>query len=290
MSCSRPKYSSPSPVFHPIPNLPSKPHKPQPHTQPTTTPPNLNPTTILTPPPKTPYKKFTASELREQRRQSLCYYCDEKYNPSHNFRAQCFALLAQDDLAEVFSLMDHDTPTATDEPVAPEVSFNALSGEYHPSTLRLKGYHDRHMINVLVDNGSTFNFIKPSVAQFLQLEHSTITPFKVFVGSGDFICCNTKSSGIPIMVQGVLFMVDLFHLNIAIVDIVFGVAWLQSLGCVITDYHLNTMEFNYGGQPTILYAENLLQMQPLHGSSVKKMVHSNNILAMCHLHLQAANS
>ena len=92
------------------------------------------------------------------------------------------------------------------------------------------------------------------------------------------------------MVQGVQFVVDLYHLNIAAADIVFGLTWLQSLGHVITDYHLNTMEFIYDGQSTILYAANLLQMQPLHGSGVKKMVHSNNILAVCHLQLQAATS
>ena len=256
MASSRPKYSSPAPIPRPTAHISIKPPESQPHTQSTLPPSNSNPAPAFQPQPKHPYKKFTAAELRKRRRQGLCYYCDEKYNPSHNCQAQCFVLLAPDDLAEVFALMDHETPTKAD--VTPEVSFNALSGEYHPSTLRLKGYYDRHIVNVLVDSGSTFNFIKPSVAQFLKLEHSTITPFKVFVGSGDFIWCNTKSSGIPVMVQGVQFVVDLYHLNIAAADIVFGVAWLQSLGRVITDYHLNAMEFIYGGQPTILYAEKLL--------------------------------
>ena len=57
-----------------------------------------------------------------------------------------------------------------EDPVAlPEVSFNALSGEYNPSTLRLTGYYKDSKVNVLVDSGSTFNFVKPSVAQNLAL-------------------------------------------------------------------------------------------------------------------------
>ena len=106
MSSSHPKYSSPSPVLHLSPNLPIKAPKPQPHTKTITTLANLNPTLDFQTPLKNPYKKFTVAKLCEWRGQGLCHYCDEKYNPSHNCRAQCFDHLALEDLEEVFSLLD----------------------------------------------------------------------------------------------------------------------------------------------------------------------------------------
>ena len=108
----------------------------------------------------------------------------------------------------------------------PEISFNALSGEYSPRTLRLKGSYQGHTLNILVDSGSTFNFIKPEVAQRLSIPSAAITPFKVFVGSGDFIWCSSLSSNIPILVQSVSFPVDLHHLAISGTDMVFGLSWL----------------------------------------------------------------
>ncbi|KAJ1422271.1 Chromo-like domain superfamily [Sesbania bispinosa] len=188
-----------------VPSIPSN------VTMPKTTP----PTRSLSP-NKNQYKKFTAAELRERRHQGLCYYCNEKYNPSHNCRAQCYVLLAPEDVTGVFSVLDIDSQGLDEQTVEPEVSFNALSGEYHPSTLRLKGFYQSQSVNVLVDSGSTFNFIKPSVAQHLHLPSS-----------------------------GVSFTVDIFHLDIASADVVFGVAWLKSLHRVLTDYDLNTIEFIY---------------------------------------------
>ena len=82
----------------------------------------------------------------------------------------------------------------------PEVSFNALTGEYHPSSLRLQGQYQDKTLNILMDSGSTYNFIKPSIAIILQLPTVEIQPFKVFVGSGDFIWCKTMSLAIPILI------------------------------------------------------------------------------------------
>ena len=58
---------------------------------------------------------------------------------------------------------------------------------------------------------------------------SNIPPFKVFVGSGDFIWCQSVSFGIPIMIQGVSFLVDLHHLDISRADMVFGISWMKGL-------------------------------------------------------------
>ena len=207
---------------------------------------------------KPQFKKFTVAELRARRQQGLCYYYDEKYNMNHNYHAQCFALLAPEDLEEMCNNTEQLVHTEEVLVKEPEVGFHALFGEYNPKMLRLKGsYHD-YMLNILVDSGSTFNFIKPTIAQFLQVPFESITPFRVYVGSRDFICYTTISRNVVILVQAVSFEMDIYHLNIAGVDLVFGMAWLQRLGRVLTNYNRLSMEFIYKNILVTLHVEQLL--------------------------------
>ena len=75
-----------------------------------------------------------------------------------------------------------------------------------------------------------------------------ITSFKVFVGSGEFILCKATSEAIPIVIQGISFVVDLHHLDIVGADMVFGVAWMRSVGRILIDYDRLTIEFILQGQ------------------------------------------
>ena len=227
---------------------------------------------------KPSFKKFSAAELRDRRKLGLCYYCDEKYSPTHTCRAQCYALLGKEDLDEMLGLTVEEGDQTEADTLPPGVSFNALTGDYSPSTLRLKGNCLGKFVNILVDSGSSFNFVKPTVAQRIGLTTTRVNPFKVFVGSGDFIWCDTKSSAVPVTIQGVSFTVDLFHLAIAGADIVFGITWMRSLGRVLTDYHQLTIEFMLDGCHTTLHAESLLKSEPLTDKSMRKLVFADNIV------------
>ena len=241
---SRPRLPGPPPFFSLVPTqVPSTSVKPPTLNTPSTV--HYSPSSGA--PSKPPFKTFTVAELCERRRQGLCYYFDERYNPSHNCCSQCHILLALEDFAEVCQVsVGEDSQNTVDHICSPEVSFHALSGDYNPRTLRLKDSLRGSLLNILVDSRSTFNFINPRVAQHLALPSVSITPFKVFVGSGDFLWCNTMSIAISIIVQGTSFEIDLYHLEVTGADLVFGLAWLQSFGCVLTDYNLLTMEFIMG--------------------------------------------
>lgn len=43
--------------------------------------------------------------------------------------------------------------------LTPAISLNAIAGEFNPKTLRVTGYYKKEALKVLVDSGSTFNFI-----------------------------------------------------------------------------------------------------------------------------------
>ena len=167
----------------------------------------------------------------------------------------------------------------------PEVSFNDLNDEYAPSILCLKGTIQDKQVQILVDSGSMFNFVQAEVAQKLGLVHTNVDPFKVFVGNRDFIWCKVMSPQVEVVVQGMTFVVGLYHLDLAGADLVFGVARMQSLGRVLIDFEQLTIEFVLDGAHTTLLAEQLLQVKPLTSKSMKKLMGSRQVALVCQLQL-----
>ena len=74
---------------------------------------------------KPPFKKFTTAELRERRLQGLCYYCNEKYNPTHKCKSQCLALLDKEDLDQILPTdLSTNLEVPSDYlPTEPEISY-----------------------------------------------------------------------------------------------------------------------------------------------------------------------
>ena len=92
-----------------------------------------------------------------------------------------------------------------------------------------------------------------------------------------------------VIIQGVRFLVELYHLAIVRVDMVFGWSWMRSLGRVLTDYNNLTIEFIFEGQHVTLYAETLLQSKPLNSRTMQKLVAIDNVDTMLHLQLVRAS-
>ena len=104
-----------------------------------------------------------------------------------------------------------------------EISLNAMEGQYHHSTLSMQEMCHGHQLMVLIDRGSIHNFVKAIVASKLALPLISVPTFQVMVSSGDSIECIGKCMNLSIMIQGHLFIVDTYVLDLKGVDIVLGV-------------------------------------------------------------------
>ncbi|KAH9703219.1 hypothetical protein KPL70_011043 [Citrus sinensis] len=131
-------------------------------------------------------------------------------------------------------------------------SLNALAGQNTPRSLRLIGEINQQPVQVLIDSGSTHNFIKPAVAEVLGLAVQDTTTFRVYIGNGDSLVCRYVCSQVALSMQGHVFYIDLYVLPIEGPDIVLGIQWLQLLGKVSHDYAALSMEFFYNGSPVFL--------------------------------------
>lgn len=84
------------------------------------------------------------------------------------------------------------------------------------------GFIHQHQVHILVDGGSTHNFIQTNKAIELGLAQSPTPLLKVLVGSGEELKCSKVCKEVQLEIQGNLFTVDLFLLNMSGSDVVLG--------------------------------------------------------------------
>lgn len=152
-----------------------------------------------------------------------------------------------------------------------------------PKMFRIYGTIARHQVMILVDGGSTHNFIQARLAVFLHLDQVPTATMRVMIGKNITIDCDTKCPLVPILIQGHSFSVDLYQLPIGGTDIVLGVQWFKLLGSVTTDYASLTMSFNYLKQPISLHADIPLCPSLASAQQQKRFSQTHGISALYHL-------
>ena len=131
------------------------------------------------------------------------------------------------------------------------MSIHALSVASHPDTIRLLGEVARRKVTVLVDPGSTHNFIDERLVQKGRLSVISKKRLRVMVASGEFINCKGCCPKQRLMVEGLEIEPDLYVVPLGDSDIILGVQWLQPLGDVFMNFEQMTCKFSYQGNPVV---------------------------------------
>ena len=203
-----------------------------------------------------PVVRVSPAEKADRQRRGLCYFCEEKWIPGHKCSSTFLAFMGDDDgtacpeipmLPPPPDLIEATTmePTVITADVS---SIHSLSGTQNPRSLRIVGLIRDTPFQVLLDGGSTHNFIHPSIVEKLCLPLTMVNPFRVYVGNGDSLTYTAFCPKTPIVLQGHNFEIDLYVLAIHGPDIVLGVQWLQTLGEVTHDYANLTVTFYWRDQ------------------------------------------
>ena len=246
---------------------------------------------------KPPFIQRTPEEMAFRRERGLCYNCDDKWNPGHRCKGGILLLIAdnpvtEEDTREVSldsittneeDLPDQSQPTSDD--THPHISLHALSGLPSSETFRLSSIIKHARITILIDSGSTHNFLQPRIAQFLHLPTQKTTPFQVLVGNGSVLDCNQICPNTQLSIQGNSFDVTFHLLPISGADAVLGIAWLKQFGPIITDYTSFIMRFNHLGQAIELRADIAIGPEPASTTQVKRLIRTGSTSALLHLRI-----
>ena len=157
---------------------------------------------------------LTPKQLEERRLKNQCFWCEEKFIPGHKCKNRhLYLLTVQDDDMEIEEETKKDKVMAKEEGEVmsnsnPYLSLHALEGTFNYQTMRLRGSVRKKMLNILIDTGSTHNFISCEMAIKLGCVMETVAELKVSAANGEELKCNAVCKQFKWVMQGQLFVAD----------------------------------------------------------------------------------
>ncbi|XP_074342098.1 uncharacterized protein LOC141679516 [Apium graveolens] len=105
---------------------------------------------------------------------------------------------------------------------------------------------------MLVDSGSTNNFISPAGVKNLGLTIIRCSPISVSVANGAQLSCTQRVNKVNLEIDGLTFYVDMRVLPIGGYDIILGVEWMKIVSPVVFDFEDNHISVWWQGKRTEL--------------------------------------
>ncbi|XP_077236504.1 uncharacterized protein LOC143878006 [Tasmannia lanceolata] len=201
--------------------------------------------------PILPVRKVSPAELQERRAKGLCYNCNEKFSPGHRCK-KLFVIEACLEEVDGDVIMEDEDTLEEHSTEVPEISLNAISGVRAPETMRVKGSIERVAAMVLIDSGSTQNFVSETLAKKVGLWPIMGGQFEVVVASGAKLSSSGKCMGDILNLQGVPISIDFYLLPLEGYDVVLGTQWLRTLGPIIWDFSRMQMKFKVNDKEVTL--------------------------------------
>ena len=99
-------------------------------------------------------------------------------------------------------------------------------------TIRVTGYVEKKVIQILIDSGSTHNFMDVRLAQRMGCKMETIHLQSVSVADGSELRCDYICKNFKWRFQGANFCTDVLLIPLGSCDMVLGVQWLSILGII----------------------------------------------------------
>ena len=138
--------------------------------------------------------RLTPQQLEEKRAKGLCYTCDNKYTKGHKCAEKKLFYIDCEEEEEKEQEMSKEEDilqeqSLDEEKMNPTISCNALVGITTPQTIKIEGQIKKKKVIVLIDSGSTHNFIHCKVAKELNCFLYPALECQVMVANGGTINC-----------------------------------------------------------------------------------------------------
>ena len=184
---------------------------------------------------KSTTRPFRNSDLDERRAKGFVFWCDEKFIPKHrcqNKKLYSLCVVKEDGEGSEengVTKLDHDTYN-------PHISLNALKGMIGLNTLRVIDRVEKQPFFILVDFGSTHNFISNQMTDMLRCKTTSIKALTVQVVDGGTMTCTSVCNNFQWSIHRVNFTTDVFTLDLKNCDMILGIQWLAKLKTIICNY------------------------------------------------------
>ncbi|RWW72002.1 hypothetical protein BHE74_00020220 [Ensete ventricosum] len=134
-------------------------------------------------------------------------------------------------------------PKEKDAPQLATRTVPTLAGYNNLQKLKIEGFLEQQSVIILIDAGSTHNFMSSKVAAHLMLQKEDYNGFEVKVANGQILKCNQKFLRVKLILQEQDVVADFFLLPLDGFDIVLGFDWLSMIGDIFWNFLKLTMKF-----------------------------------------------
>eukprot|EP00253_Pinus_taeda_P004772 PITA_04772 len=179
--------------------------------------------------------------------------CDSKYTKCHKCKEKKLFYIYCEEEEEKEQEMSkeediHQEQTIEKEEMNPTISCNALAGITTPQTIKIEGHIKKKKVTMLIDSGSTHNFIHCKIAKELNFFLYPAPECQVMVASGGTITYSRKCHNIKLSMGEYVLNSPMLSIPMGGADVVLGVQWLQSLGTITFNFQELFMKFYVEGK------------------------------------------
>ena len=201
---------------------------------------------------RVPIQKVSSAQMEERRKKGLCYYCDTKWHRGHQCKElKLFLMEGTEVIGEEGVLVVEEQPNF--EPEQSEITLYALLGSPSRGIMRVLGQIRGHWVVILLDTGSSHNFLDFTLVQTLSLPLGATRILEVRVANGALIKTKGECRDVSISIQGNYFGLNLHVLTLGGCDVVMGAQWLSTLGLIKWDFKIMEMSFFHQDKQVTLH-------------------------------------
>jgi hypothetical protein len=113
---------------------------------------------------------------------------------------------------------------------------------------RSKDISKRKKVIVLIDSGSTHNFIHYKLSKALNYFVYLAPEFQVMIADGGTINCSGKCNKINLTMGEYVMNIPMISIPMGGANVVLGIQWLQSLGTMAFNFQELFMKFSLEGK------------------------------------------
>ncbi|KAI4379199.1 hypothetical protein MLD38_005526 [Melastoma candidum] len=140
-------------------------------------------------------RRLSQEEIEERRMKGLCFGCNEPFDRNHKCSKRQVYSMVVESIEEEAGLMG-DCAIDIGKPEGNEmyVTLHALQGEVPGGgvqTMQVKGWFKKKSLNILVDSGSTHNFVDLGLVKGMNLLVEAVSQIKVTVADGRSLICRS---------------------------------------------------------------------------------------------------
>uniref|UniRef100_A0A2N9I5B5 Chromo domain-containing protein n=1 Tax=Fagus sylvatica TaxID=28930 RepID=A0A2N9I5B5_FAGSY len=221
--------------------------------------------------PSMQVQRLTPMQMSERRKKGLCYNCDERWSSDHRCKDRKLYVMeeVEDEEAELVEIEEEEVEAKLEEAKA-EITLCALLGSTSPSTMRVIAIVNGQTTVVLLDTGSTHNFMDETLAKTLKLPIDGESSFGVRVANGQVIRTLGECKEVKFKMQGLHLKLTFNLLELGGYGIVLGTQWLSTLGMINWDFKNLMMGFMHEGNK-IMPCE-LASIQEEIGALIRELV------------------